>query len=72
VPAAQRENAWLALAMSSTLAGNLTILGSVANLIVIEAARREQIEVSLSEYGRVGIPLTIFTLALGIGWLLLT
>jgi Na+/H+ antiporter NhaD/arsenite permease-like protein len=72
VPATQRENAWLALAMSSTLAGNLTILGSVANLIVVEAARREQIEVSLSEYGRVGIPLTIFTLALGIGWLLLT
>ena len=36
----QQELAWLALAMSSTLAGNLTVLGSVANLIVVENARR--------------------------------
>ena len=36
----QKEPAWLALAMSSTLAGNLTVLGSVANLIVVENARR--------------------------------
>ena len=36
MPAVSRQSAWLALAMSSTLAGNLTILGSVANLIVIE------------------------------------
>ncbi len=36
----QKELAWLALAMSSTLAGNLTVLGSVANLIVVENARR--------------------------------
>lgn len=36
----QREQAWLALAMSSTLAGNLTVLGSVANLIVVENAHR--------------------------------
>ena len=36
VPSANRETAWLALAMSSTFAGNFTILGSVANLIVIE------------------------------------
>ena len=36
----QKEQAWLALAMSSTLAGNLTMLGSVANLIVVENARR--------------------------------
>ena len=34
-------HAWLVLAMSSTLAGNLTVLGSVANLIVVERARRE-------------------------------
>ena len=38
VPSANRETAWLALAMSSTFAGNFTILGSVANLIVIENA----------------------------------
>src|SRR6266545_4258285 len=41
-----QETAWLALAMSSTLAGNLTVLGSVANLIVVESARREGVNVT--------------------------
>jgi Na+/H+ antiporter NhaD/arsenite permease-like protein len=61
--------AWLILAMASTLAGNLTLLGSVANLIVVEAARAERIEVSFVAYLRVGVPLTVVTLALG--WLIL-
>jgi Na+/H+ antiporter NhaD/arsenite permease-like protein len=69
VPEAGRETAWLALAMSSTFAGNLTILGSVANLIVVENASREGITVSFWEYCKVGVPLTILTLALGIAWL---
>jgi Na+/H+ antiporter NhaD/arsenite permease-like protein len=69
VPAAGRETAWLALAMSSTLAGNLTVLGSVANLIVVENAKRQGVEISFWEYCRVGIPLTILTLLVGIGWL---
>jgi Na+/H+ antiporter NhaD/arsenite permease-like protein len=60
--------AWLTLAMSSTLAGNLTILGSVANLIVVERARRE-VEITFWEYAKAGIPLTIVTLAVGI-WML--
>ena len=63
------DTAWLALAMSSTLAGNLTLLGSVANLIVAEGARREGVEVSFAEYCRVGIPVTVLTLVLGTGWL---
>ena len=46
----QKELAWLALAMSSTLAGNLTVLGSVANLIVVENARRAGTELSFLEY----------------------
>ena len=62
------SHAWLTLAMSSTLAGNLTVLGSVANLIVIERARRE-VTISFWEYARTGIPLTVVTLAAGI-WLL--
>jgi len=70
VPAANRETAWLALAMSSTLAGNLTVLGSVANLIVVENARREGVTVSFWDYARIGVPVTVLTLALGIGWLL--
>lgn len=69
VPEASRETAWLALAMSSTFAGNLTVLGSVANLIVVENASREGVVVSFWEYCRVGVPLTIVTLALGIAWL---
>ncbi len=69
VPAAARESAWLALAMSSTFAGNLTILGSVANLIVVESARRRGIEIRFREYLKVGVPLTILTTSLGIAWL---
>jgi Na+/H+ antiporter NhaD/arsenite permease-like protein len=61
--------AWLVLAMASTLAGNLTLLGSVANLIVAEAAREERIALGFWEYARVGVPLTVVTLALG--WLVL-
>jgi Na+/H+ antiporter NhaD/arsenite permease-like protein len=57
--------AWLILAMASTLAGNLTILGSVANLIVVEAAREERITIGFWEYARVGIPVTLVTLAFG-------
>jgi Na+/H+ antiporter NhaD/arsenite permease-like protein len=68
----QQEPAWLALAMSSTLAGNLTVLGSVANLIVVENARRANIELSFSEYLKVGVPLTILTTLVGIAWLSLT
>jgi Na+/H+ antiporter NhaD/arsenite permease-like protein len=69
VPAPGRETAWLALAMSSTFAGNLTVLGSVANLIVVENAGREGVTVSFWEYCKVGVPLTSLTLALGIAWL---
>ncbi len=69
MPAASRESAWLALAMSSTLAGNLTVLGSVANLIVVESAQREGTAISFWEYSKAGIPVTLITLAMGIAWL---
>ncbi len=65
----EREQAWLALAMSSTLAGNLTVLGSVANLIVVESARRAGTELSFGEYLKVGVPLTLLTTLAGIAWL---
>jgi Na+/H+ antiporter NhaD/arsenite permease-like protein len=60
---------WLALAMSSTLAGNLTITGSVANIIVVERAAREGVHVGFQEYFRVGLPVTVSTLVLGSVWL---
>lgn len=67
-----REQAWLALSMSSTLAGNLTVLGSVANLIVVENARRAGTDLRFMEYLKVGIPLTIVTTVVGVAWLSLT
>jgi Na+/H+ antiporter NhaD/arsenite permease-like protein len=68
----QAEQAWLALAMSSTLAGNLTLLGSVANLIVVESARRSGTDVGFFEYLKVGVPLTLLSTAIGIAWLALS
>jgi Na+/H+ antiporter NhaD/arsenite permease-like protein len=62
------RHAWLVLAMSSTLAGNLTVVGSVANLIVIERARQE-VKISFWEYAKAGIPVTLITLVIGV-WLL--
>ena len=63
------ENLWLALAMSSTFAGNLTLLGSVANLIVAESAKRQGVKLEFMEYLKAGIPITILTLIIGIVWL---
>ena len=60
---------WLVIAMSATLAGNLTLVGSVANLIVAERARAAGIEMSFWAYCRAGIPLTAITLAFGAWWL---
>jgi Na+/H+ antiporter NhaD/arsenite permease-like protein len=60
---------WLVIAMSATLAGNLTPAGSVANLIVAERARAAGIHISLWSYCRAGIPITLVTLALGAWWL---
>src|SRR6202035_4314608 len=59
------QTAWLTLAMSSTLAGNLTITGSVANIIVVEGAAVEGVHVGFREYFRAGLPVTVATLALG-------
>ncbi|OGQ98814.1 MAG: anion transporter [Deltaproteobacteria bacterium RIFOXYD12_FULL_55_16] len=53
---------WYVLALSSTFAGNLIIIGSIANLIVIEQARKFKIEISFKEHVRAGIPITIFSL----------
>ncbi|HEY1242995.1 MAG TPA: anion transporter [Bryobacteraceae bacterium] len=61
-------HAWLTLAMSSTLAGNLTVLGSVANLIVVQKSRHS-VRISFWEYAKTGVPLTIVTVAAGV-WML--
>jgi Na+/H+ antiporter NhaD/arsenite permease-like protein len=55
--------------MSTTLAGNLTLLGSVANLIVAEIAFRRDVNLSFTEYLKAGPLITALSLALGIVWL---
>jgi Na+/H+ antiporter NhaD/arsenite permease-like protein len=64
------HTAWLALALASTLAGNLTITGSVANIIVVESARPE-VKINFWDYFRAGLPITIATLLVGWAWLIL-
>jgi Na+/H+ antiporter NhaD/arsenite permease-like protein len=66
------ERGWLALAAFSTLAGNLTIIGSVANVIVFEGARREGIEVGFGAYLKAGLPITAVTLVIAWTWLAFT
>lgn len=67
---ADAQKAWLILAMASTYAGNLTLLGSVANLIVAEGARPYGVDLSFGKYLRAGLPITIATTALGTLWIL--
>jgi Na+/H+ antiporter NhaD/arsenite permease-like protein len=63
------QTAWLTVAMASTLAGNFTILGSIANLIVVQRAAASRVEIGFWDYFRVGAPLTIVTLVVGTLWL---
>src|SRR5262249_32982448 len=64
------KTAWLALAMGSTFAGNLPLIGSLANLIVAELSKRE-CPISFVEYLKVGVPLTLLTSAVGVAVLAL-
>jgi Na+/H+ antiporter NhaD/arsenite permease-like protein len=63
------QTAWLTLAMATTLAGNLTLLGSVANLIVAEIARRRGVQLTFGEYLKSGVLIAIATLGFGVMWL---
>lgn len=56
---------WYTLAMSSTFAGNLTIIGSVANMIVVELSKRAGIEISFFEFFKVGAVVTLLTVLMG-------
>jgi len=62
------RNAWFLLGMASTFAGNLTITGSVANIIVVETAK-PVMHIGFRQYFRAGLPITVGTLALGWMWL---
>jgi len=69
IPPVDSANWWKALALFSTFAGNLTITGSIANLIVVEMAKRQSVVVSAKDYFKVGFPLTLITTILSILWL---
>jgi len=65
------ELMWRMVAMSSTFAGNLLLIGSVANLIVAERAESRGIRIGFGEYARVGVPVTLLTVVWGTAVLLL-
>jgi Na+/H+ antiporter NhaD/arsenite permease-like protein len=69
LPAANHPLAGPILALASTLAGNLFIVGSIANIIVVDQAERLGIAISWREHARVGVPVTVLTLAIAAGWL---
>ena len=61
---AQPELMWKVMALTTTFAGNLTIVGSVANIIVVESARGH-VELGFWDYARYGIPVTVLTSVAG-------
>ena len=62
---------WLVMAMSSTFAGNLTLIGSMANLIVAERAAARGARIGFVDYLKVGVPVTIATMLWGLLWIVL-
>ena len=69
LPVATHELAGPLLALASTLAGNLLIVGSIANIIVVDAAQRRGLTIDWKRHARIGIPVTLATMA--ISWLYL-
>jgi Na+/H+ antiporter NhaD/arsenite permease-like protein len=57
------------LALASTLAGNLLIVGSIANIIVVDQAAACGVRIGWREHARIGVPVTLVTLAVAAGWL---
>lgn len=69
LPAATHPQAGPVLALASTLAGNLIIVGSIANIIVVEQAARLGVVIDWRRHARVGVPITLATLAIAAAWL---
>jgi len=63
LPVAAHALAGPTLALVSTLAGNLLIVGSIANIIVVDAAARRGIRIDWKAHARVGVPVTLASLA---------
>ncbi len=71
LPVAEGEAAGLILALSSSLAGNLLIIGSIANIIVVGLAAADGIRISWCRHAALGVPVTLATLGLAGAWLAL-
>jgi Na+/H+ antiporter NhaD/arsenite permease-like protein len=69
LPVATHPVAGTLLALVSTLAGNLLVVGSIANIVVVDAAARRGIAIDWRTHARVGVPVTLATLAVAAGWL---
>ena len=69
LPSATHPQAGAILALATTLAGNLMIVGSIANIIVVTAARPFGVEIGFRTHLRTGVPVTIATLAIAAAWL---
>ena len=61
---------WYVLAISSTFAGNLITIGSIANLITFEQAKAYGVNVGFWEHAKVGIPVTLVSFGIAIGWMM--
>lgn len=66
------EILWLSLASASTLAGNATIIGAMANLIVIESAEKQHVKIKFWEFFKSGIIVTLlsFLISIGVLWII--
>jgi Na+/H+ antiporter NhaD/arsenite permease-like protein len=69
LPASTAPRAGAALALASTFAGNLLIVGSIANIIVVEQAREHGVIIDWRSHARTGVPVTLATLAIAAAWL---
>jgi len=69
LPSATHPLAGPVLALSSTLAGNLLIVGSIANIIVIDQASLLGVKISWRDHARIGVPVTVLTIVVAALWL---
>ncbi|MDO8751871.1 MAG: SLC13 family permease [Dehalococcoidia bacterium] len=70
IPLIQRvpgDTLWISLAAGSTLGGNATLIGAVANIIVAEQASRQGVEIKFVEFARLGLPVAALTLGVSVG-----
>lgn len=64
------ELAGAAMALGSAFSSNVVVFGSLAGMIVVQTAEKHGVRISLGEFSRAGIPVTVLCILLGIGWLL--